>query len=122
MASYVSIRGWLECTEEHIAKIKDITNYFSENYSKYNIDPETIELYQKGWRFPIDIVNWTSYVFYGGDIKKYNSDFIKEQIIAIVESEKEIEGHFFLDDDEGKIKLYWKLLNGKLIEHERNEK
>jgi hypothetical protein len=122
MSKFISIRGWIECDKEYIPKIKDIISYFSKEYSKYPIEQETKDLYQKGWNIPADTINWTAYIFYGADIREYNSDFIKDEITAIAESNKEIEGYFFVDDDEGEKKLYWRVYNGKIIETERSDK
>lgn len=121
MGHYTSIRGWIGCEAGDIFAIKEINNYFLKNYSKYQIAYQTKEIYQKGWCFPNESVNWTNYVFYGADIREYHSDFIKEQLIAIAESNCDIEGHFSVDDDEGVIKQYWNLSNGKLTVAEHPE-
>ncbi|KNY25890.1 hypothetical protein [Pseudobacteroides cellulosolvens] len=120
MGHYVSIRGWIGCEAGDIFVIQEINKKFLWNYSNYQITYQTKELYQKGWCFPNEFINWTNYVFYGADIRQYHSDFIKE-LIAIAESNHEIEGHFSVDDDEGVIKQYWNLTDGKLTVIERSE-
>ncbi len=121
MGHFVSIRGWIECEEEDIPKIKEINDYFCRSYANHLIKQETKELYQKGWQIPKEFINWSAYVFYGADIREYHTDFIKDQIVAIAEFNEEIEGYFHVDDDEGNIKLCWKLCKGELIVSERTE-
>ncbi|NLL64159.1 MAG: hypothetical protein GX241_08060 [Ruminococcaceae bacterium] len=119
MGHFVSIRGWIECEEGDIIFIKEIMDNFCRNYTKHFIKEETKKLYQKGWQIPNEFINWSAYIFYGADIREYHTDFIKDQIIAIAASNKEIEGYFHVDDDEGNIKVSWKLYKGELIVSER---
>ncbi|MBB4795980.1 hypothetical protein [Streptomyces nodosus] len=58
MGVYVSVRGWLECDETQLAAAQEI------------ISSHTDEHYSSGWTTPRQRVNWTSYLFYGADIRE----------------------------------------------------
>ncbi|MFD8608352.1 MULTISPECIES: hypothetical protein [unclassified Streptomyces] len=58
MAVYVSVRGWLECDHSQLAAVKEI------------IASDTDDHCSGGWGFPVQPFNWTSYVFYGGDVRE----------------------------------------------------
>ncbi|OWR31284.1 hypothetical protein CDO73_07740 [Saccharibacillus sp. O23] len=118
MGKYVSIRGWLECEEHDIEKIKDINRKFVQREFTTKLDHEKRELYQKGWVFPENQVNWTSYIFYGADLREYDLDFIKDQIREIAEIEG-ITGHFLIDDHDSEKRLCWQVFNRRLVESEQ---
>lgn len=118
MGKYVSIRGWLECNENNISEIKQICEDYTQNYSGLKIDYSTRKLYQLGWVFPETQVNWTTYIFYGADIREYYLDFIREQIYKIAEI-KELTGFFLLDDHEGEMKKCWQISHGNFVETEQ---
>jgi|BioPla2DNA2_1021312.scaffolds.fasta_scaffold132903_2 hypothetical protein len=119
MGHYVSVRGWIECDKSNFPAIEKIIDKYRISFQKYSISQETAELYQKGWQIPKDIINWTAYVFYGADIRQYNLDFIKDQIIEIGEIDVDIRAYFFIDDDENIKNYNWKLFEGVLSEFQR---
>lgn len=118
MGKYISIRGWFECEEHDVSKVKEINMKFTENYSDTELNYNTRKLYQLGWVYPENQVNWTTYIFYGADIREYHLGFIKEQIseIAVI---PEITGYFLIDDHEGEQKLCWQVFDGHLVETEQ---
>jgi len=118
MGKYVSIRGWFECEENDISTIKKVCEEFTKNYDDTLLSPEKRKLYQSGWIFPESQINWTTYIFYGADIREYHLDFIKEQIsqIAII---PDITGYFLVDDHEGDRKLCWQIVDQALIQTEQ---
>ncbi|MDO0929697.1 hypothetical protein QQY24_31715 [Streptomyces sp. TG1A-8] len=71
MAVYVSIRGWLECDREQLTQIKGIISKNAEGH------------YSGGWAFPGQPFNWTSYVFYGGDIQEGDTSWLHGQLEEI---------------------------------------
>lgn len=119
MSRYVSIRGWLECDGEDIPGLKEIVNNYSKNWSKFGMTQEIRTLYQKGWRFPSDSINWTNYLFYGADLKSYFAEYIKDQLSTMATTNHEIEGVFYIDDEDREEKIIWKIDGGELIETAR---
>lgn len=116
MANYVSVKGWLECEEDDVKLIKDLIKEY-ELSTNYDIimDSDIRKLYNRGWHFQEEAINWTSYVFYGADIKNYCLNFIKDELVDIIKINNEMEGVFFIDAEDGD-KIIWKILDGKLLE------
>jgi hypothetical protein len=73
MGVYVAIRGWLECDQEQLDAVKEIIQ--SNNDGRYS----------GGWGFPVRRFNWTSYAFYGGDIREAFVPWFFDQLVAIAE-------------------------------------
>lgn len=116
MAKYVSVKGWLECEHSQIEEIhKVILNYGSKMGFETSIGHESVELYNKGWCNQKEIVNWTSYIFYGADVKDYCLDFIKGEIKEILSKCVEIDGMFFFQHEEGEMRC-WKITNSQIME------
>ncbi len=118
MSRYVSVKGWLECEDSQVGRIKRIISDYkpkSDFGSIFNND--NIELYNKGWCYQKEIINWTSYIFYGADIKEYYLEFIKEEIKEILRRNNKIDGMFFFSYEEDGI-IYWKITDSKITECE----
>ncbi|MEU5308382.1 hypothetical protein [Streptomyces sp. NPDC021562] len=90
MAVYVSVRGWLECDQAQLSMVKEI------------IAKSADEHYSGGWGFPARPFNWTSYVFYGGDIQEGDVSWLRDQLaeMAILppsdEADADVQGLFML--------------------------
>lgn len=116
MAKYISVRGWIECDNIQIHTIKRIiSNYELRVDFGSIIDYESIKLYNKGWCYPKEIINWTTCIFYGADVKEYCLDFIKNEIKEILKEIEEIEGMFILKYEEGERRC-WKIVDAQIIE------
>ena len=113
MAKYLSLRGWIECDEQDLEKIKKKLIESQESIEKYPVDFEQANLYCKGWRFPKDNVGWSSYVFYGADIKNYALGYIISQFESITDMDDEIVGYLFISDDEGEERKVLKFNKGR---------
>lgn len=116
MAKYVSVKGWLECEDTQVKNIKKIVNnYGNKSYPGNIFNNGNIKLYNKGWRYPEEIINWTSYIFYGADIKEYYSGFIQDEIKEILRKNTGIDGMFFFYYEEGGIQ-YWQITDSEIKE------
>ncbi|WP_326577012.1 hypothetical protein OG539_12905 [Actinacidiphila glaucinigra] len=71
MGVHVSIRGWLECDEQQLAAVRQVIADHSDGH------------YSDGWGFPARHLNWTSYVFYGGDVRASAVDWFMDQLRAM---------------------------------------
>ncbi len=67
MGTMVSVRGWLQCDDAQLARIKEIVAAD---------DPE--RTYSGGWAFPARQYNNVSWAFYGGDIRAASLDWFEE--------------------------------------------
>jgi hypothetical protein len=113
MGSFYHVRGWLETSFELVPQFKEIVQRFNYNYIKYGLSDRQAVLYQKGWHFPEYPINYTSYIFYGAEVK--SDDYIKDQIIDIIQSCEEIDGLFYFDY-EGDYHTKWKIFDSKITE------
>jgi hypothetical protein len=119
MGNFIHIRGWLETEFELVPKFKEIVQRFNNDYSRYLLIDWQAKLYQKGWHFPSHPINYTSYIFYGADVKYLGEDYIKDQIIAMVQLFDETNGLFYFNDDEGDYPIAWKIFDSKITEENR---
>ena len=104
MGHYTSIRGWLDYPEELFGEIESLIESFVERCAELDVSKERAELYQEGWSFPKGQVNWTAYLFYGGDVRSYHENFIMEQLKSIASMRgsdgDHPKGRFDVADDE----------------------
>ncbi|MGW2462366.1 hypothetical protein ACWC2M_25575 [Streptomyces sp. NPDC001761] len=104
---YVSIRGWLECDQEKLPYIKNIISKSSDGH------------YSGGWAFPRYPFNWTSFVFYGGDIQEGDVAWLQEQLVDIAqlprlsEDSMDVQGLFIATSEvDGAVE--WQIRDGDL--------
>lgn len=116
MAKYVSIKGWLECEHSQLEEIhKIISDYeFKKDFERI-VGYESMVLYNKGWCNRKEIINWSSYIFYGADVKEYCVYFIESEIKEILSKCSEIDGLFFFQHEEGEMRC-WKIANSQIME------
>ena len=90
VAVYVSVRGWLECDQAQLSMVKEIIAKHAGDH------------YSGGWGFPAHPFNWTSYVFYGGDIQEGDVPWLRDQLTEMAvlppadEADSEVQGLFML--------------------------
>ena len=108
MGVYVKIRGWLECDENQLAAIQAIISSHDDNH------------YTAGWGLPRQHFNWTYYVFYGGDIREQEVDWMLDQLRAIAripasdEDEDLVQG-VFLASHEVDGMSEWQIRQGQVV-------
>ncbi|MEU6272038.1 hypothetical protein ABZ871_06390 [Streptomyces populi] len=68
----VSVRGWLECDDEQLARIKEIVEAD---------DPD--RTYSGGWAFPARQYNYVKWAFYGGNIRAGSLGWFEERLRRI---------------------------------------
>ncbi len=119
MSRFISIRGWLETQFELVPQFELTVHAFDKKYSNYMLDENQSILYQKGWQFPVQAINWTSYIFYGADVKEIGEQYIKDQIMEMLKISDGTRGLFYFDDDEGDLSAAWKIFDSKITEENR---
>ena len=111
MSTYASVRGWIECDPDRLGEIKEV------------ISSKPHELYSGGWGFPGRAFNWTSYVFYGGDLQIQDLSWLREVIEEIAaippgdEMDVRVQG-FFLVTRETEGITEWQIRDGGLYEEQ----
>ncbi|WP_406263768.1 hypothetical protein OH779_12275 [Actinacidiphila glaucinigra] len=107
MGVYVSIRGWLECDERQLAAVRRVIADHSDGH------------YSDGWGFPARHFNWTSYVFYGGDVRVSAVDWFMDQLramAAIPASDEDGDGvrGLFVVSSEVAAQVEWQVRDGSV--------
>lgn len=108
MGVYVSVRGWLECNDEQLVRVREIIAAHDDNF------------YNGGWAFPTKPFSWTSYVFYGGDLRDHEAHWLLDELQEIAgippsdEDGGDVRG-FFLASHEIEGSTEWRLREGKLL-------
>ena len=100
MGRYVTVVGWFECAFDDVKMIKKTINETIESASEFGVDKEIASFYLKGWRIPDEQINWTSFVFFGADIKSEALPYIENQLLMISKLNIEISGSFFLRSED----------------------
>ncbi|MEU8817603.1 hypothetical protein [Actinoplanes sp. NPDC048796] len=107
MGMYASARGWLEMKVEQRSAAQEI------------ITRRHHELYSGGWAFPTAPFNWTLYLFYGGDIREQELDWLREAIAELaamppIDDDGDRPAGLFLITDERGHATQWQIRNGSL--------
>jgi hypothetical protein len=142
MGHYASVRGWLKLSEEMVPLVREAIEDTANIATLSETPLDTAEFYNRGWVFPVDHINWVSYIFYGADIRLYHLAYLREQLKAIAEKVKlrddtfiELlkdstpneddlldypDGLFYVDDDDREVSLCWEITRGKFLEYPRH--
>ncbi|MFF7144653.1 hypothetical protein ACFZB5_26110 [Streptomyces nodosus] len=108
MGVFVSVRGWLECDETQLAAVQEI------------ISSHTDDHYSSGWTTPRQQVNWTSYLFYGADIRESALDWFMDQLREIAripasDDDGDLVRGLFLASHEVDGTTEWQVREGRLV-------
>lgn len=120
MSKFVSIRGWVQTYYKITDSIESIVKKYDLRYQDYFLDKEQALLYQEGWKLPShQCVNGIAYVFYGATIKDAGEDYIRDQILDILKLDDDIDGLFYVNDDEGESSISWEIIDSKMTVKDR---
>jgi len=141
MGHFVSIRGWLELNDGMVPLVREIINDIAKTTALSKMPIDVAEFYNRGWVFPSDKINWTSYVFYGANIRLDHLEYLKTQLKLIAERVKRKDdifielfkdsvsdeknlldyptGLFYVDYEDREIFLRWEISKGEFIEFMR---
>ena len=72
MGVFVGVRGWLECDDEQLTRIKEIVQAD---------DPE--ETYSGGWAFPPRQYNYVNWVFFGAHMRAQSVDWFLDRLRSV---------------------------------------
>lgn len=104
---YVSVRGWVECDRDQLESVKRIIAENSGND------------YSGGWAFPMRPFNWTSYVFYGGDLQEGDVSWLRDQLMEIAalpssgEDSSSVQGLFMVTHEVAGL-AEWQIRDGSM--------
>jgi len=114
MSRYLSVSGCFICSPEQVDVLKTSIQSFSKEAAKFNVCREQSEYYLQCWHFPTnEDFGPYKYIFLGGVIVVYSEEYILSQIFSVVKDiqnsnleDKEIEGRFSFEEEEGP-KGFW---------------
>lgn len=119
MARYSMIRGWIECSFDNVADIREIVTQHWTRAPQYVVSDDAATLYLSGWTFPESPINWTSFVFFGASVNELAVPFIRDCLSRIIQSGLEVRGFFHVDDEERENLRVWSFEDGKWSENPR---
>ncbi|MGK5639085.1 hypothetical protein ACSNOK_12380 [Streptomyces sp. URMC 126] len=108
MGVYVSIRGWLECDTAQLAAVEKIISSHADGH------------YSHGWGRPRQQVNWTAYVFFGGDLRESAVNWFTDQLtemarIPASDADGDLVRGLFLASHEIDGTAEWQIRDGRLV-------
>ncbi|WIN00456.1 hypothetical protein ACTOB_004165 [Actinoplanes oblitus] len=109
MGMYVSARGWIEIDAEQRASAEEVLRRHEDGH------------YSGGWAFPAHPVNWTRYLFYGGDLREGQLPWLRAQLAelaalpAVDEDGDRPRGLFLITDERGGA-VTWQIRDATLRE------
>jgi hypothetical protein len=119
MAQYANVRGFLDCDYGDFDVMRTIVREVAPRYRAFVHSDEILDLYCAGWVFQERVINWVAHAFYGASIKAGLVDMIREQVGAIAAELPEVEGVFFIDEDERAETVMWTVRDGVVAESVR---
>lgn len=87
MGYYYNLRGWLEVDDADLPHVRSHIETKQKTLNATSTEQDrTRALYMGGWVFPSNIINATSYVFYGADVRLIGVELMEivlREIMAI---------------------------------------
>jgi hypothetical protein len=115
VAHYVSIRGWLECTDVSVDIVHKAQLRAHQAVSLAFLDQAN--QYAEGWQYPTATPDRSAYIFFGASIHDAMTHWFRNQLEAMIRAEPNLSGLFWLDGDH--YNHTWHIENGTINEHER---
>jgi hypothetical protein len=121
MAHFTSVRGWIQLFSETTKDVTDVITAFKWRASEYGISPEDAELYLQGWVPREKQINWSSYVFYGADVRTQAVPFLEDLVKEIAEKISYRDGDyvsyprgvFHVDSEDNDNTVIWRIAGGR---------
>ncbi|MBU6953377.1 MULTISPECIES: hypothetical protein [unclassified Hahella] len=104
MSRSLSVKGWLECTEEDVVLIRDLVERLPD-LEDIPIEPTKVEKYSFGWVLNPRPKGWMCYAFYGYDIRSRDVDYVYWKLEKITALIPELNGYFQIDDFDAEFSI-----------------
>ncbi len=114
VSRFFNVRGFIDCDYGDLKAIRDIVESYEGRAAEFGLDGEAVHLYLSGWLYQVREINWISHAFFGASMRMGGVDLLLDQLSCIARSSTEIEGVFFVDDDEGGESCQWNILDGRV--------
>jgi acyl carrier protein phosphodiesterase len=117
VSKYFNVRGFLDCDYSDLDVIRDVVEQYRSRGTQFHLTEETVALYMDGWLYQKREINWIAHAFFGASMKSGGVELVLDQLERIAELIPELEGAFFVDDDEGGHSGRWEVANGRVSIH-----
>ncbi|MEU3564977.1 hypothetical protein [Kitasatospora sp. NPDC006786] len=112
MSRFFNVRGFIDCDYGDLKAIRGIVESYEGRAAEFGLDGEVVHLYLSGWMYQVREINWISHAFFGASMRAGGVNLLLDQLSCIARSSAEIEGVFFVDDDEGCESREWNISDG----------
>jgi hypothetical protein len=121
MSHFTSVRGWVQIFSDTTDDVMKIISDFNEHASNYGVSRENADLYMGGWIAREKQINWSSYLFYGADVRTETVPFFENLLREIAKKaihkvNDEVfypRGVFHLDDEDNQQTVIWRISGGQ---------
>ncbi|MFJ7155515.1 hypothetical protein ACIQUQ_11305 [Streptomyces sp. NPDC101118] len=114
MAQYFNVRGFIDCDYQDLDVIRNVVDQFSDSGGEFHLSEESVSLYLGGWVYQQREINWIAHAFFGAVMRLGGVDLVFSQLKRIAEAVPDLEGLFFVDDEEGGPTAQWKVADGSV--------
>lgn len=115
MGRYFNVRGFLDCDYDDLSAIRDVVEHYRTEGARFHLTDEAAALYLDGWLYQQREINWIAHVFFGASMRSGGVDLVLDLLERLAESVPDLEGTFFVDDDEGGPTRRWDVADGRVI-------
>ncbi|MFI6897664.1 hypothetical protein ACIBM4_26480 [Streptomyces sp. NPDC050256] len=119
MSRFYDVRGHLACEFGDLERIRQIVDAYAGRGEEFGLSERVAQLYCSGWLYQQAEINWVAHAFFGASVKRGGVDLVRDQLENIAGLVTDVEGAFFVDDDEGGQSECWKVTGGRLKVFER---
>ncbi|MET9108560.1 hypothetical protein [Streptomyces zhihengii] len=112
MARYENVRGYLDCDFEELDTIRGIVAGYGSRAVEFQLGKDVLDLYLSGWVYQPKEINWVAHAFFGASMRPEGSAMVLDVVSTIAERLPEVEGRFFVDDEEGSVSARWCIADG----------
>lgn len=114
MSRYFNVRGFLDCDYGDLEVIRDVVARYRDRAAEFRLTEDAVALYLDGWLYQKREINWIAHAFFGASMKRGGVDLVLEQLERLAKLIPDLEGVFFVDDDEGGPGRRWDVTGGRV--------
>lgn len=114
MSRFYNVRGYLDCDFGDLDQIRQLVDGYAGRGEEFGLSGKVIRLYSLGWLYQQAEINWVAHAFFGASVNRGGLGLVRDQLENIARIVADIEGVFFVNDDEGEKSEYWQVIGGHL--------
>ncbi|MFF1919146.1 hypothetical protein ACFVW8_01020 [Streptomyces sp. NPDC058221] len=114
MSRFCNVRGYLDCDFGDLDQIRQLVDGYTGRGGEFGLSEEIVQLYSMGWLYQQVEINWVAHAFFGASVNRGGLGLIRDQLENIARIVADVEGVFFVDDDEGEQSEGWRVAGGQV--------